>query len=213
MLSSSISTQALWAVVVVLLSLWLGLLARSDLRTRTTPAWATALPLLTVGVVRIFLAPPDGHLWPGGVAVGAAVLMIVLSDTVLGVPFAGVALMCAGFAGPETRVLVGSWIAALLLAVLGIWGAGDGKVFAALVGLFPDVRLVMALGLALELGSGIALVRKYGRATSMVLLNVLRDALHLRFPSRTGEQGDHPAVPWLALGTLVYLGLKTGGVL
>jgi hypothetical protein len=210
---SSVTTQALWAVVVVLLSIWLGLLARSDLRTRTTPAWATALPLLVIGVVRTFLTPPDGSLWPGGVAVGTAVLMILLSDTMAGVPFAGMALLCAGAGGPETRVLVGSWVAALLLAVLGIWGAGDGKVFAALVGLFPDVRLVVAMGVALELGSGIALVKKYGRATPVVLLNVLHDALRLRFPIRTGEQGDHPAVPWLALGALVYLGLKTGGVL
>ncbi len=210
---SDLIAHVAWAATVALLSIWLGLLARSDVRTRTTPAWATALPLLLIGGVRATLLPPDGALWPGGAGVGCALLMIVLSDTVLGVPFAGLALMCAGLSGPEAQVLVGSWIAALLLAILGVWGAGDGKIFATLVALFPDLRLVVVLAIAIQVGSGIALLWKYGRATPVALRSVVHDALRLQFPSRTGEQGDHPAVPWLAVGTLVYLGLRTLEVL
>jgi hypothetical protein len=201
-----------WALLSGVVTVWLLWLARADLCTGETPAWATAAPLLLAGVVRSVLAPPDGALWPGGVAVTAALGMILASDTGWATLPAGVALFCAGAAGPETRVLVGCWIGALLLALLGIWGAGDGKIFATLMALFPDVRLLLALIAAVELGSVIALLRRQGRATPVVLWNVLQDALHLNFPSRTGERGDHPTVPWLALGALVYLALQWGGL-
>jgi Flp pilus assembly protein protease CpaA len=202
-----------WVPAVLLLGIWLVSLARSDLRTRTTPAWATAIPLLAAGLFRSLVAPPDGAFWPGGVAAGCALAMILLSDTGLGVYPAGLAIFCAGLAGSESRVLVGAWVVALLLALLGIWGAGDGKIFATLVALFPDVRLLIALAVAIALGSSIALLRKYGGTTPVALMSVLGDALHQRFPSKTGEQGDHPAVPFLALGTFAYLGLRIGGVL
>jgi len=208
-----LSAEAHWVATALLLGTWLVLLARSDLRTRTTPAWATAIPLLAAGLFRSLVAPAGGAFWPGGVAAGCALAMILLSDTGLGVYPAGLALLCAGLAGPESQVLVGSWVAALILTLLGIWGAGDGKIFATLVALFPDVRMVIALALAIALGSSIALLRKYGGATPVALMSVLGDALHLRFPSKTGEQGDHPAVPFLALGAFAYLGLRIGGVL
>jgi Flp pilus assembly protein protease CpaA len=202
-----------WVPTALLLGIWLVLLAHSDLRTRTTPAWATAIPLLAAGLFRSLVAPPDGAFWPGGVAAGCALAMILLSDTGLGVYPAGLALLCAGLAGPESQALVGGWVAALILTLLGIWGAGDGKIFATLVALFPDVRMVIALVLAIAMGSSIALLRKYGGTTPVALMSVLGDALHLRFPSKTGEQGNHPAVPFLALGAFAYLGLRVGGVL
>lgn len=205
-------TPYLFTGLSILLSTWVMALARVDLRTRETPAWATAAPLLLAGLVRVTLVPPDGAYWPGSVAVAAALAMILASDTGWAVFPAGLAALCAGLAGPETQLLVGSWFAALILTLLGIWGAGDGKIFATLLALFPDTRLLLALGVAVELGSGLALLRRYGRATPLVLLNVVREALHLDFPSRTGTQGDHPTVPWLALGTLTYLGLRLGGV-
>ena len=201
-----------FVLLSAVLPIWLLWLARADLRTGETPAWATAGPLLLAGVVRSFLAPPDGALWPGGVAVAAALGMILMSDTGWATLPAGVALFCAGVAGPETRVLVGCWVVALLLALLGIWGAGDGKIFATLMALFPDVHLLLALVVAVELGSVIALLRRHGSAAPVALLNVLRDALRLDFPSRTGGRGEHPTVPWLALGTLAYLALQWGGI-
>lgn len=206
MLSESLAwLQPVFSLLVIL---WLAVLARADLRTRTVPVWATAGPLVLVALYRGLAAPPDGAFWPGGVSVLAALAMILLSDTGAAVLPAGMALLCAGLAGPESRVLVGGWAAALLLAVLGIWGAGDGKIVAVLLALYPDVHLVVALLVALEVGGVLALVRRYGRATPVVLWGVLQDALRLHFPSRTGERGDHPAVPWLALGALVYLALR-----
>jgi len=84
------------------------------------------------------------------------------------------------------QVLVGSWIAALVLTDVGLWGAGDGKVLAVLTALYPDVRLVVALGIALLTGSIVTLLRPR---------------------PRSGERWTFPAIPWLAVGTALYLAL------
>jgi len=167
-----------------LVGLWLAGLSYADLRTRSVPAWATALPLAVLGLLRVTVVPPDGKVLTGGVAVGFALLMLLLSDTPSAVFPAGAAAFCAGLSGEQAQVLVGSWIAALVLTDLDIWGAGDGKVLAVLTALYPDVRLVAAMGAALLVGSAVTLLRQC---------------------PRSGERRTFPAIPWLALGTALYL--------
>ena len=183
-------SQGATAVTLVpaLVGLWLAGLSGSDLRTREVPAWATALPLAVLGLLRTLVIPPDGAVVPGGVAVGFALLMILLSDTPSAVFPAGAAAFCAGLSGEQAQVLVGSWIAALVLTDLHIWGAGDGKALAVLTALYPDVRLVVALGIALLVGSAVTL---------------------LRHRPHNGERRTFPAIPWLAFGTAMYLVLAT----
>lgn len=171
-------------IVPILVGLWLAGLSYSDLHTRRVPAWATALPLVLLGLLRIFVIPPDGAIVPGGVAVGFALLMVLRSDTPGAVFPAGAAAFCAGLSGPEAQVLVGSWLAALALTDVGLWGAGDGKVLAVLTALYPDVWLVAALGATLLAGSAVTLLRQR---------------------RHTGERRTFPAIPWLALGAGLYL--------
>ena len=173
-------------LVPALVGLWLVGLSGSDLRTRTAPAWATALPLAVLGLLRTLVIPPDSAVVPGGAAMGFALLMLLLSDTPSAVFPAGAAAFCAGLSGEQAQVLVGSWIAALVLTDLNIWGAGDGKVLAVLTALYPDVRLVVALGIALLAGGVVTLLRKR---------------------PRSGNRHTFPAIPWLAVGTALYLAL------
>ena len=188
-------SQGATAVTLVpaLVGLWLAGLSGSDLRTREVPAWATALPLAVLGLLRTLVIPPDGAVVPGGVAVGFALLMILLSDTPSAVFPAGAAAFCAGLSGEQAQVLVGSWIAALVLTYLNIWGAGDGKVLAVLTALYPDVRLVVALGIALLVGSAVTLLRQRPRSGER----------------RIGNRRTFPAIPWLTVGTALYLVLAT----
>ena len=185
-------SQGATAVTLVpaLVGLWLAGLSYADLRTRNVPAWATALPLAVLGLLRTLVIPPDGKVLPGGVAVGFALLMLLLSDTPSAIFPAGAAAFCAGLSGVQAQVLVGSWIAALVLTDLNIWGAGDGKVLAVLTALYPDVRLVVALGIALLAGGVVTLLRKR---------------------PRSGNRHTFPAIPWLALGTMLYLVLVAVG--
>ncbi len=177
-------------LVPVLVGLWLAGLSYGDLRTRAVPAWATALPLVMLGLLRTLVIPLDGTVVPGSLAVGFALLMVLLSDTPAAVFPAGAAAFCAGLSGVQAQVLVGSWIVTLVLTDVGLWGAGDGKVLAVLTALYPDVRLVIALGIALLVGSAVTLLSQR---------------------KRTGERRAFPAIPWLALGTMLYLVLVAVG--
>ena len=176
-------------LVPALVGLWLAGLSYGDLRTRTVPAWATALPLAVLGVLRTLVIPPDGKVLPGGLAVAFALLMLLLSDTPAAVFPAGAAAFCAGLSGVQAQVLVGSWIAALVLTDLDFWGAGDGKVLAVLTALYPDVRFVVALSAALLAGSTVTLLRQRQHSGER----------------RIGSRRTFPAIPWLALGTALYL--------
>jgi Flp pilus assembly protein protease CpaA len=179
-------------LVPALVGLWLAGLSYGDLRTRTAPAWATALPLAVLGLLRTLVIPPDGAVVPGGVAVGFALLMLLLSDTPSAVFPAGAAAFCAGLSGVQAQVLVGSWIAVLVLSGVGLWGAGDGKVLAVLTALYPDVRLVAALGAALLVGG---------------VVTLLRHRLHSG-ERRIGNRRTFPAIPWLAMGTVLYIAVS-----
>jgi Flp pilus assembly protein protease CpaA len=174
-------------LVPVLAGLWLAGLSYADLRKRTVPAWATAVPLVLLGLLRTVIIPPDGAILPGGVAVGCALLMLLLSDTPAAVFPAGAAAFCVGLSGPQTQVLVGSWIAALVLTDVNLWGAADGKTLAVLTALYPDVRLVVALGAALLAGGVVTLFRQR---------------------PRSGERHTFPAIPWLAVGTVLYIAVS-----
>jgi len=179
-------------VLPALLGLWLAGLSYGDLHRRTVPAWATALPLVVLGLLRTAVIPPDGKVLPGGVAVGFTLLMILLSDTPAAVFPAGAAAFCAGLSGVQAQVLVGSWVAALVLTDLDFWGAGDGKVLAVLTALYPDVRLVVALSAALLAGSVVTLLRQHPRSGER----------------RTGNRRTFPAIPWLAVGTALYIAVS-----
>jgi Flp pilus assembly protein protease CpaA len=182
------------ALVPVLVGLWLAGLSYADLRKRTVPAWATAVPLVLLGLLRTVIIPPDGAILPGGVAVGFALLMILLSDTPSAIFPAGAAAFCAELSGVQTQVLVGSWIAALVLTDVNLWGASDGKVLAVLTALYPDVRLVVALGMALLVGCAVTLLRQRQRTGER----------------RIGKCRTFPAIPWLAVGTALYIAVSFG---
>ncbi len=187
-------SQGTTAVTLVpaLLGLWLAGLSYGDLRTHNVPAWATALPLAVLGLLRTLVIPPDGAVVPGGVAVGSALLMFLLSDTPAAVFPAGAAAFCAGLSGEQAQVLVGSWIAALVLTDVGLWGAADGKVLAVLTALYPDVRLVAALGAALLVGGVVTLLWQHPRSGER----------------RIGNRRTFPAIPWLAVGTMLYIAVS-----
>ena len=200
---------AMFTGVTTVVTTWLVTLTRLDMRTRSVPAWATAIPLVLLGLLRSSVAPPDGAFWPGGLAAAGALVMVLASDTWWALLPGGLAAFCAGLSGPEARMLVASWFGSLVLTQAGVWGASDGKVCATLLALFPDARLALALGGAVELGSILAVIRRYGWATPVALGSVLHDVRRLRFPTRPGT---HPTLPWLTLGTLAYLALRGVGV-
>lgn len=187
MLLGHTSVTAMQLTLTGLVGLWLAGLAYHDLRTRAIPAWATVLPLMLLGLLRTLVIPPDSAVVPGGIAVGFAVLTVLLSDTPLVIFPTGAALFCAGLSGIETHVLVGSWLVALVLTALDVWGAGDGKVCMVLTALYPDAELLIALGTTLLLGSAATLIWQRRHHTE--------------------AHKPLPAIPWLALGTTVYLGL------
>jgi hypothetical protein len=200
----------LWLALPV--ALWLVSLAVRDWRTQDVPTALTALPFLLAGFYRV-AQPPDGTFWPGGVAVLLALLGVVFSDYSLPAMAAlGVASALAGYAGTATLLLVASWIVALAAWRTGIWGGADGKVLMTLVAFWPAWPLLGLTLLSFILGNVLALLRRYGAATPFALADTAR-ALRDRTPAAEQQLTTIASLPWLGLGTLLYLGLRLGGVL
>ena len=195
--------------------LWLGGLSLYDGRERALPHWASTWPLLIMGLLRVVYPPAplsDRATWIARSAVFLILATVILSDvTALVLTFSTTALMLA-FQTHTTAVpvLVGTWIIVLLWTQWGFWGAGDAKVVMILTALWPDLRLVAALLGALFVGGLWALVRRYGLATPAVLWQTWRALRRGHVPGRTSPEETpwtyQAGVPWLALGTLIYLG-------
>jgi hypothetical protein len=195
--------------------LWLGGLSLYDRRQRALPHWASTWPLLIIGLLRVVYPPvtPSGlAAWIAGSAVFLMLATVILSDvTALLLAFSAAALGLA-FQTQTTAVpvLVGTWIVALLWTQWGFWGAGDAKVVMILTALWPDLRLVAALLGALFVGGLWALGRRYGLATPTVLRQTWHALRRGHVPSHTSAEKTpwtyQAGVPWLALGTLIYLG-------
>ena len=76
-----------------------------------------------------------------------------------------------------------------------------------LLAVFPGPRLALtALGACVVGGLGL-MIGQLRTATPYWLVALARDALHLKFPSRTGEAGQlvMPVLPLLTIGALFYL--------
>jgi hypothetical protein len=196
--------------------LWLGGLSLYDGRQRALPHWASTWPLLIIGLLRVVYppaTPSDSTAWIAGSAVFLMLTTVILSDvTALLLAFSAAALGLA-FQTQTTAVpvLVGSWIVALLWTQWGFWGAGDAKVVMILTALWPDLRLVAALIGALFGGGLWALGRRYGLATPAVLWQTWHALRRGQVPGHTSSEETNrwtyqAGVPWLALGTLIYLG-------
>ena len=196
--------------------LWLGGLSLYDGRERALPHWASTWPLLIIGLLRVVYPPatPLGSAtWIARSAVFLMLATVILSDvTALVLAFSATALVLA-FQTQTTAVpvLVGAWSVALLWTQWGFWGAGDAKVVMILTALWPDLRLVAALLGALFVGGLWALGRRYGLATPAVLWQTWDALRRGQVPGPLSSDETTPwtyqaGVPWLALGTLIYLG-------
>ncbi len=203
-------SEATALVIRLGVSAWLIGLSISDVRRRQLPHLWTTLPMLIMGglaAVRGLLAVA-GSGW-NDVAMGLAWLAVLLSDslalaTLPAAAALGVAFVLGSAAG---QVVVVTWLIALGLALAGIWGAGDAKVMMILLAVFPDPRLALtALGACAVGGLGL-MIGQLRAATPYWLVALARDALHLKFPSRTGEAGQLvvPLLPLLTIGALFYL--------
>jgi hypothetical protein len=179
------------------------------------PHWASTWPLLIIGLLRVVYPPvtPSGPAaWIAGSAVFLMLATVILSDvTALLLAFSAAALGLA-FQTQTTAVpvLVGSWIVALLWTHWGFWGAGDAKVVMILTALWPNLRLVASLLGALFVGGLWALGRRYGLATPTVLWQTWHALRRGQVPGPASSEETpwtyQAGVPWLALGTLIYLG-------
>ncbi len=194
---------------------WLLVLSLWDLQWEEVPHWGSTVPLLLLGLLRVLHPPAPTGLpqWLGGGAMVLLLAALLLSDTpglpsVLATAAVGLALQ----AGPELTILALTWAVSLLLALGGLWAAGDAKVTMILVALFPHLPLVVALAGASLLGGLWLLLRRYRSPvkTALVLWGVAGDLVRLRFPVR--QDPDEvatltyaPGVPWLALGAACYL--------
>ena len=194
---------------------WLLVLSWWDLKWQEVPHGASTVPLLLLGLLRVIYppAPPGPDLW---LARGALVLLLaamILSDNPPLAPLYSLAAVGLALqSGPEMVVLTLTWAVALLLALGGLWSAGDAKVTMILVALWPSPYLVAALAGASLLGGLWVLLRRYRSPgkTAWVLWGVAEDLVRLRFPAQQSRAEaasltHAPGVPWLALGAACYL--------
>lgn len=194
-----------------LVLIWLLVLSWFDYRTRELPHWASTMPLLLVGLGRVGYPPTDARSLIASSAVFLALMAIVMSDIrPLQITFSVVALVLAFQTHTPVLVLVGTWIGALLWAQWGFWGEGDAKVVMILSAIWPDIYLVGMLLLALLLGGLGALWRRYGIDTVAVLGRVQAKLLRGHVPARQEQEEAaswtyQAGVPWMTLGTAVYL--------
>jgi hypothetical protein len=206
---------ALWPGVLVLV--WLSGLAWLDLQTRELPHLLSTGPFLLAGVARIIYLPVALSGIDAWLARSALLLLCVVvgvSDMApLRIPFAITALLLGWQTGATALlVLIVTWLLALTWVRWGIWGGGDAKVMMVLVAVWPDLYLVGALLLALLLGGLLALWQRYGHASPAVLWQVMTALRQGQVPARQTDPAylTHQAgVPWLALGTALYV---AGGV-
>lgn len=190
---------------------WLLMLSWFDYRTRESPHWASTVPLLLIGLGRVWYPPVDEKRLIASSAVFLALMAVVMSDIrPLQITFSVVALGLAFQTHTPVLVLVGTWSVALLWAQWGFWGAGDAKIVMILLAIWPDLYLVGALLLALLLGGLGALWRRYGTDTVAVLWRVRAELLRGHVPARQEQEAAaswtyQASVPWITLGTVVYL--------
>jgi Flp pilus assembly protein protease CpaA len=112
--------------------------------------------------------------------------------------------------GRAAIVLI-TWLVCFSLWWLHVIGGGDAKLVMALIGTFPDNRLLLAILLSLLVGSTATLLIGRGRAdlrrTSAILVTALAGhALPTR--EEIGEayqKRSSPATVWISAGGLLYL--------
>jgi hypothetical protein len=206
---------ALWPGVLVLV--WLLGLAWLDLQERELPHLLSTGPFLLVGAARMVYLPvalSGIDAWLARSALFLLFVVVIVSDIApLRIPFSITALLLGWQAGaPALLILIVTWLLALTWVRWGIWGGGDAKVMMILVAVWPDLYLVGALLLALLFGALGALLQRYGRASPVVLRQVMIELRQGQVPARQKEPAYltyQAGVPWLALGTALYV---AGGV-
>lgn len=200
----------LWLYGTVLA--WLLILSVLDVKRREVPHWGSTFPFLAIGLLRIVYPPPGQPAWLAGSAILLMLSAVVLSDIPpLYLAFSVTALII----GLQTRhiavpLLVGTWILSLLWTDWGIWGAADAKVTMILVAIWPDLYLAGSLLLALLLGGLLALYRRYGRVTPVVLFRTFGQWRKGQVPARqsaaqTATLTYQAGMPWLTVGAMIYM--------
>jgi Flp pilus assembly protein protease CpaA len=108
-------------------------------------------------------------------------------------------------------IVLATWAVCLSLWWLHVIGGGDAKLVMALVGFFPDNRLLLALLLGLLVGSTATLFLRHGRAglrrTSAILVTALagRTLPTLEEIGEAYQKRGSPAAVWISAGSLLYL--------
>lgn len=182
---------------------WLIIAAWQDIREREVSNWLTVPP--------VFLAA-GWWAWQGEwVVIILLVIALLASDFLppaVGVPLMPVVAGVLGLHAPRPVVLVlVTWACAWVGWMLHFFGAADAKVIMALIGFWPDARLLWLLIAAQVLWSAYHLVRHYrGKALRVALVNAVRPP--------TGEELEAHgviALPAYATAGLLYFTLMLGG--
>lgn len=209
---SDCAVVKLWLYGLILV--WLGVLSVIDLRERAIPHWGSTVPLIAMGLFRVVYPPaPAGKAaWLAGSAILLLLVVVVTSDEIpVFLSFSVTALVLGLQTGTlAVPLLIGFWVLALLWANWGIWGSGDAKVAMILVAIWPDITLVAALLLAQLVGGVIVSWRRHGQALPAVILNVLGEFRKGNVPARQSPAQAaswtyNAGVPWLTLGTAMYM--------
>jgi Flp pilus assembly protein protease CpaA len=182
--------------------IWLLIAAWQDFKKREVSNLLTIPPVLLVA---------GWWAWHGEWAVAGllgAILLLSELPPAVGVPLGLITAGSLGIHAPYPVVLVlVTWACAWAGWTLHFFGAADAKVIMALVGLWPDVRLVGLLVAAHVLWSACHLLRRYwSRALQVALVNAVRPP--------TGEELESHgviALPAYSAAGLLYFALAWGG--
>lgn len=143
---------------------------------------------------------------------GARVPNLVILPLLLAVvPLTAAHLVVNELGWGEAAIILTTWAVCLWFWRLRLVGGGDAKLVMALIGIFPDSRLLLAILLGLLVGSTATLIVQHGhtglRRTNTILATMLsRCMLPMREEIREAYQRrSSPAVAWISAGGLLYL--------
>jgi prepilin peptidase CpaA len=136
--------------------------------------------------------------------------LIVLPLLVVTLPLNAVRVWHGTLDGWDVALLAVGWLVCLLLWAMRAFGGGDVKLMMALLGLFPEARMVLTLLLGLLVGLLLVLISSEGRAGLRRLGALFFTAAQGLWPTREEIQAAYLArgrrITWvIALAGLVYL--------
>ena len=164
----------IWFALVCML--WLGWAAWQDIRRKEVSNWLTIPPLLGVSLWWLWCGE-----WRVLALLVALIAIVEAMDHYHIFPLTAAILAVAAGAGltfmapAQTRLIAIVWSALWAIWITRLAGGADIKIVMALVGLYPDWRLVALLGAAYVTWNVYHLVRRHGkRAVEVALTHVIR---------------------------------------